>query len=86
MAAEGAVDGGFVDEGVAAFGGQDLPLLFVVADVGVRAEGQQGNHHVQVVVRSDRVEHLSHQTLFRESSVDQDLLQLDFGLPGHPQS
>lgn len=63
VAAEGAVNGGFVDEGVAPLGGQDLPLLFVVADVRVRAEGQQRNHHVQVVVRSHGVEHLSHQTL-----------------------
>lgn len=35
MAAEGTVDRGFVDEGVAALSGQDLPLFFVVADVGV---------------------------------------------------
>lgn len=63
MAAEGAVDGGLVDEGVAALSGQDLPLLLVVADVGVRAEGHEGNHQVQVVVRSNRGEHLSHQTL-----------------------
>lgn len=63
LAAEGTVDGGFVDEGVASLGGQDLPLLFVVTDVGVRAEGQQRDHHVQVVVRADVVEHLSHQTL-----------------------
>lgn len=63
VAAEGTVDGGFVDEGVAPLGGQDLPLLFVVADVGVRAEGQQRDHHVQVVVRPHRVEHLRHETL-----------------------
>lgn len=63
MAAEGAVNRGLVDESVAPLGGQNLPLLFVVADVRVQAEGQQTNHQVQVVVRSDRVEHLSHQTL-----------------------
>lgn len=63
LAAEGTVDGGFVDEGVASLGSQDLPLLFVVADVWVRAEGQQRNHHIQVVVWADVVEHLSHQTL-----------------------
>ncbi len=55
MAAEGAVNGRFVDEGVASLRGQDLPLLFVVADIGVRAEGEQRNHNVQIVVWSDRV-------------------------------
>lgn len=27
-----------------------------------------------------------HSSTFRKSRVDQDLFQLDFGLPGHPQS
>lgn len=63
VAAEGTVDGGLVDEGVAALRGQDLPLLFVVADVGVGAVGHQRHHQVQVVVWSHRVEHLRHQTL-----------------------
>jgi len=107
VAAEGAVDGGLVDQRLAPPGGQDLPLLLVDAHVGVAAEGQQRHHQVQPPVRSHRVERLGRQALcgdersevagpggaalevrsgtFGEPGVDQDLLQLHFGLPGHPE-
>ena len=63
VAGEGAVDGGFVNQSVSALGRQDLPLLFVEADVRIRAETQQGDNYVQVVVGTHGVEHLRHQTL-----------------------
>lgn len=67
VAAEGAVDGGLVDERIAPLGGQDLPLLFVKADVGVGAVGHQGHHHVQPVVQSHCVKRLGQQTLCRNT-------------------
>lgn len=58
MVGEGAVYRGLVDERVPTFSGQDFPLLFMVTHVGVVTEGQQGDDHVQVVVRPHVGEHL----------------------------
>lgn len=63
VACERTVDGGFVDECVSSLGGEDLPLLLVEANVGIRAIRHQRHHHIQVVVWSHCREHLRHQTL-----------------------
>ena len=62
MVAKGTVDRGLMNEGIAPLGGEDLPFFLVVANVGVGAKRQQGDDHVQVVVWSNVVEHLGHQT------------------------
>ena len=62
MVAKGTVDRGLMNEGIAPLGGEDLPFLLVVANVGIGAKRQQGDDHVQVVVWSNVVEHLGHQT------------------------
>lgn len=63
---ERAVNRRLVDKCVSTFGGQYFPLFFVVTDVGVGAIGQQGDHHVQIIVWPHVVEHLVHQALCRE--------------------
>lgn len=42
--------------------GKNLPLLLVVADVGVDPKSQQGDDNIQVVIRASVVKRLSHQT------------------------
>lgn len=63
LAAERTVHRRLVDEGVAPLSGEDLPLLLVVAHVGVHAEGQQGDDDIQIVVRPGVIEHLCQQAL-----------------------
>lgn len=77
MAAEGAVDGGLMNECVAALSGQDLPLLLVEADVGVGAKGNQGHHHVQPVVGRHRVKRLRQQTLCSSTNTTEIDLKAD---------
>lgn len=42
--------------------GKNLPLLLVVADIGVDPKSQQGDYNIQVVIRASVVKWLSHQT------------------------
>lgn len=80
----GAVDARLVDEGRPGLSCQNLPLLLVHADVRVEPHGQQGNHHVQLGVRSSEIVVLGRETLLREAAGDEKLLELVLGLPGHP--
>ena len=82
----GAVDAGLVDQGNLGLRGVHLPLLTVHAHVGVQSHGQQGHHHVKVGVRTVEVVFPRYETLFRKSTIDQDVSQLVLGLPHHPQT
>lgn len=51
-----------MDESIVPLSGKNLPLLLVVADVGVDPKSQQGDYNIQVVIRASVVKGLSHQT------------------------
>ena len=59
-----------------------LALLFVVADIGVEAQGEQGDGNVQAAVGAAEVEGLGEQALLGEPSVGQDVHQLVLGEEG----
>lgn len=52
-----------MDEGIAPLSGENLPLLLVVAHVGIGTIRQERDDHVKVVVGSNVIEHLCHQAL-----------------------
>ena len=76
------VDAALVDEGFLGLCGQDLALLLVHADVGIGAHGHKGHHHVQLRVRTGKVEDLGCQALLGNSRTDEQIPQLVLGLPG----
>ena len=51
-----------MDERVVPLSGKNLPLLLVVADVGVDPKSKQGDDNIQIIIWSSVVKRLSHQT------------------------